>query len=169
MVAPLGLRLGEDGEPDGGLFQGGPVDAVAAVGGKEDGVAGDEVDGFYDIFDAESGSSGEDEDPFVFVLVVPEAFGRGLSMGDDALDANAAVAELANFGELLLGEVFGKVVEEIAEGAWSAVWRIWRHLAAAFGSFETGFPFYFGLSRVGWGELLGRRGCRWFFGLRGGG
>lgn len=119
--------MGEHGEPDGGGLGSGPVDAVAAVGGEEDGVAGDEIDWLGDVFDAEAGGTGEDEDPLVLVLIIPEVFRRSLAVGDDAFDPNVTAPELADFGELLLGEVLGKIVEEVDEGAWSVVWSFGRH------------------------------------------
>ena len=113
--APL-LGIGEDSEPDGEVVFEGPVDAVAAVGGEEDGIAGGEDEWFIAAFDGELGLALEEEDPFVLVLVVPIAFRGSMAMGDDAFDADRVIAELTNGIGVLGGEVLGDVAEEVDEG-----------------------------------------------------
>ena len=109
-------RCREDGEPDGFLVGGGPVDTVAAVGGEKDGVAGSEDDGLFAVGEAQAGFAAEEEDPFVLVLVIPEILRRGVAMGDDALDADLSAAQFADLVEVFLGEVEGDVVKEVDEG-----------------------------------------------------
>ena len=49
------------------------------------------------------------DDPFVLVLVVPEAFGRGLAVGDDSLDADLGG------GQKRLDKLLGQVRREVGE------------------------------------------------------
>ena len=86
------------------------------MGGEEDGVAGSEDDGLFAVGEAQAGFAAEEEDPFVLVLVIPEIIRRGVTMGDDALDADLSAAKFTDLVEVFFGEVEGDVVKEIDEG-----------------------------------------------------
>lgn len=62
---------------------------MAAMGGKQQIVAGGKRAVVALALDAKSGGSPDEQDPFIGVLIIPLAFRSGLSGGDDALDASA--------------------------------------------------------------------------------
>ena len=45
------------------------------------------------VLESDSSRSPQHDHPLVLVLVVPEAFGRGMTVGDDSLDADVAGGE----------------------------------------------------------------------------
>ena len=64
----------------------------------------------HPVLKLEAGGTGQDHDPFMLALVVPEAFGRFVARAVDPFNPDA-VALLKNRGEFL-GEAFGEVGEE---------------------------------------------------------
>lgn len=99
-------------QPDGRRMRVGPFDPVPPVGRDVDEHPRPQ---FYRLLPLESqpGRPLQEKDPFVGLLVVPEALGRGVAQRDDPLDAEARRAEerLDQF----LGQVIGEVGEQVRE------------------------------------------------------
>lgn len=55
--------------------------------------------------------AGEQQHPFMVVLVIPEVSGRDMSIGNNALDPHRAIPE--QFGNHFLGKVGGKRVKQV--------------------------------------------------------
>ena len=51
-------------------------------------VARDEMNGNVIMFEQQTGFASQNDDPFMFVLIVPKAVGTGVLRGDNALDAH---------------------------------------------------------------------------------
>lgn len=66
---------------------------MAGVGGDCQPVALVQMAGSWFRFKAQRGGAGEEEDVFVFRLVVPEAWGASLAGGDDAFHPYAGAGE----------------------------------------------------------------------------
>jgi hypothetical protein len=78
-----------------------------------------EVAGFHldhVIIELQPSPSFQHHDPFVLVLVVPEAFGRSVAVGHDSLDTHVGVVEQSS--EKLVGQVPGHVNEEGVDEGW---------------------------------------------------
>jgi len=63
------------------------------------------------ILELDSSRSPQHDHPLVLVLVVPEAIGRNMALGNDSLDADVGGFEQG--GDQLVGKVRGKVGEEV--------------------------------------------------------
>jgi hypothetical protein len=74
-----------NGKPDRFSLRIGPLDAVAAMPGDEDVVAG--LESYLPAVEKAKGcASFHQQDPLIRLLVIPEAGGRRLALGDDPLD-----------------------------------------------------------------------------------
>lgn len=83
-------RLVKDRQPQGVYSRRGPFDAMAHMRGNIDVVARTKVHDRAVVRKAQAGGSLDQHDPFVLVLVIPEAGGRRMSMRDDAFDPGCA-------------------------------------------------------------------------------
>ena len=83
-------------------------------------VAGRHLDRLFVILEPKPRCAAQDHDPFRVILVVPETRGRGVALGDDALDAD--VGGFDQGGAKLVGKTPGEVSEKVgADGHGSGV------------------------------------------------
>lgn len=78
-----------DRQPDGDLLGISPVNAMAAVWGDVEAVAGAQVAGLGFVGKAQASRALQQHDPFALRLVVPEIRRAGLAGRNDALDGEA--------------------------------------------------------------------------------
>jgi hypothetical protein len=96
-------------QPNGRFIWAGPLDPVLLMGGDADRIS--RLHFYHSVFKLELGGTGQDHDPFVLGLVIPEAFRRFVARRDDPFNPDA-MALLKNRGEFF-GQVRGEVGEEV--------------------------------------------------------
>lgn len=98
-------------QPNRRLLRIGPLNTMPPMGRDVDERAGRHLDQL--ILEPQPGGTLEQQDEFALGLIVPEALGRGVALGDDPLDA-----EIRPFEDRLdefLGKGGGEIGEEVGQ------------------------------------------------------
>ncbi len=101
-------------QPDRRLVGGRPFDLMSLVGRDVDEIAGFQLDGLLRTLEAEPRRALQHHDPLVLTLDIPESARRGMTVGDNPLDADLRGFEQC--GEKLVVQAGRKVGEEVGGG-----------------------------------------------------
>ncbi len=109
------------GQPDGLHLRVCPGDAVALAGGDHNVIAGSHTERDGVFVEKEVCLSGEKQDPFIPLLIIPLTFGRCLTLGYDPLYANPAI--IRQRLEYLIGQTVGEICKNVVQ-----CMRLLKHL-----------------------------------------